>query len=139
VLDVDVLRVEVSGAVTVNGEPMADSSDDRGALRFDPAGSVVFSGEGQAGGLAVPLGTGPFDGYAVTLTPGSYDVGDMSGAEERVAPPTTRCPAGADGSSPASSWRATASLISTFRRSSSLVGSPMRAKGYPASATHAAP
>jgi hypothetical protein len=69
VLDVDVRRVEASGAVTVNGAAIGDGEADRGSLRFDPAGPSA------GGGLVVaPFGaTGPVD-YAVSLVAGSYTV-----------------------------------------------------------------
>ncbi len=85
VLDVDVPVVSIAGKVTLAGAPLPAQAMDRG--------SVVFSGEGEAG-LAVPLGTAPFTGYAVTLMPGSYDVGYMSGAEECVGPPDDAMPCG---------------------------------------------
>jgi len=85
VLDVDVPVVAIAGKVTLAGATLPDQTSDRG--------SVVFSGSGEAG-LALPLGTGPFDGYAVTLMPGSYDVAYMSGAEECVGPPDDAMPCG---------------------------------------------
>lgn len=85
VLDVDVRRVEASGAVTVNGAAIADGAADRGALRFDPAGATT-------GGLVVaPFGaTGPVD-YAVSLVAGRYTVSlaaDPSQCTGDAAPPT---------------------------------------------------
>ncbi|MEZ4385123.1 MAG: hypothetical protein R3A79_27585 [Nannocystaceae bacterium] len=69
VLDVDVPRVEVSGAVTVNGAPMGDGAEDRGMLRFDATGGDA------AGGLTTPAfgATGPVS-YAASLVAGSYAV-----------------------------------------------------------------
>lgn len=69
VLDVDVPRVEVSGAVTVNGAVVPDGVSDRGALRFDLADPAMNPGL-LAGSFAVD---GPVT-YAVSLIAGTYAV-----------------------------------------------------------------
>jgi len=67
VLDLDVRSVQISGAVTVNGAPMA-AGVARGALTFTP----VREGESEPGTAALRE-AGPA-GYAIALTPGTYDV-----------------------------------------------------------------
>lgn len=85
VLDVEVPRVEVSGAVTVNGAAVPDGMSDRGALRFDPVDPAMGVGL-LAGSFAAE---GPVT-YAVSLIAGTYTValaanpGQCAGA----APPT---------------------------------------------------
>lgn len=69
VLDVDVRRVEVGGAVTVNGAAIADGAVDRGSLRFDPANAV------DGGGLVVaPFGAAGAINYTTSLVAGDYAV-----------------------------------------------------------------
>ncbi|HEY0134257.1 MAG TPA: hypothetical protein VGB85_09260, partial [Nannocystis sp.] len=68
VLDVDVRRVQVGGAVKVNGAAIGAGEADRGSLRFDPADAV-------GGGISTPAFDvdGPVD-YAISLVAGKYTV-----------------------------------------------------------------
>lgn len=84
VLDVDIPVVEISGQVTLAGGALPEQSVDRG--------SVVFAGAGGAA-LSVALGTGAFEGYAVTLMPGTYDV-QYASAPECVGLPDDAMPCG---------------------------------------------
>lgn len=85
VLDVEIPVVEISGKVTRAGAPLPDQVADRG--------SVVFVGDGGAA-VPVALGTGPFDGYAITLMPGAYDVIYLSAAESCMDPADDVMPCG---------------------------------------------
>lgn len=64
VLDIDVQAVAVSGAVSVNGETMADESHDRGALSITAreGESIYLPSFGATGGVS----------YGVTLVSGTY-------------------------------------------------------------------
>ena len=66
VLDLDIPMIEVSGAVTLSGQPLPDELGDRGALHF------ARGEEGEP--VPVALGVnGPAD-YSLALIPGAYNI-----------------------------------------------------------------
>jgi hypothetical protein len=72
VLDLDVPAVEVTGAVTVNGETMADEGSDRGALSF-----ISESGDGLQ---ISALGSDGPASYGLTVVGGTYVVRHVANA-----------------------------------------------------------
>jgi hypothetical protein len=66
VLDLDVKLVQITGNVTLNGQPLPSMSSGRG--------SIVFKNTLTKTSLSVDLDANGAYSYAVTLTPGSYDV-----------------------------------------------------------------
>ena len=85
VLDVDIPVVTIAGKVTLDGGALPDQTVDRG--------SVVFAGAGE-GSVAVPLTTGAFDGYAITMMPGTYDVSYTASSMDCVGLPDDAMPCG---------------------------------------------
>ena len=69
-LDLDLKSVQVTGTVTVNGQPMPAASGVRGALSFSPSGSAE-SPTGFTAGSFVSTGAAH---YAASLMPGTYDL-----------------------------------------------------------------
>ncbi len=81
-LDVDVPAAKVSGAVTINGAPLAPESVQRGAIGFVADGAT----------LAIPLGTQGAGTYAATLVRGTYDVRFGGNPSLCAVPPAPQAP-----------------------------------------------
>jgi hypothetical protein len=64
-LDIDVPRVAVNGAVTVNGESVPAA---------DPTSGTVTFRDGESGGLTAPIDWGSGGTYTVSLLAGTYDI-----------------------------------------------------------------
>jgi hypothetical protein len=71
VLDGDLKRIAVTGTVTVRGAAMPSASASRGALTFSAGGAAALTASFGS--------TGPAS-YAISLWPGSYDVGLVANA-----------------------------------------------------------
>jgi hypothetical protein len=69
-LDVDIPTVQVSGTITIGGQPMPDWSSARGSLWFARA-----SAPAAEIGLTSEFGSAGVGSYWVTLVAGTYDVG----------------------------------------------------------------
>ncbi len=89
-LDLDVPKVDLTGAVQQNGALMPDSLVDRGAVRLRPTG--VVNG-GELLGLAFGLTGAPT--YALSVVAGTYDIGLAANPAQCTGmPPTSPCGSG---------------------------------------------